>query len=298
MVLHDVARDGRALLTQEQFRGEISVLPPDAAQERDMSLLDLSGARDISRDGRLLLITQFGAGSGGNYAVYLQKTDGSPAVRLGEGEAAALSPDGSQVVAILHGPPSRLVIVPTGPGEGRTLPASGLSHVTAAWLPDAQRLLTCGSATGRRPQCFVIRIGSADVRPVTAEGMRVDRMVRPRVAPDGRSFAAVGPDGRAALFPIDGGDPRPIPGIRDGEAALEWTVDGRGLFVHEPSGVPRRIWRLDLGTGERTLWREIVPVDPAGVLANLEVLLTPDGRSYAIVFYRLLSTLYLVTDLR
>jgi serine/threonine protein kinase/Tol biopolymer transport system component len=298
LVLHDIAKDGRVLLTQEQFRGEISALTAGAAQERDLSLLDLSGARDISRDGRLVLITQFGTGSGGNYAVYLQKTDGSPAVKLGEGEAAAISPDNQTALAIVHGPPSRLVLLPTGPGEVVSLPSDALAPATAAWLPDGKHILTCGSREGHGAQCFVVEVPGGQLRAATPEGMRVGRPVRPRVSPDGRSFVAVGPDGRAAVYAIDGGAATPIAGLRDGETAIEWSADGRALFVHRPTGVPRQIWRLDLASGERTLWREIVPTDPAGVLANLEVMLTPDGRSYVTVFYRMLSILYLASDLR
>lgn len=298
LVLHDVAADGRVLLTHEEFRGEISARAGDAPEERDLSLLDLSGARDISRDGRAVLITQFGTGSGGNYAVYLQKMDGTPAVRLGDGEAAAISPDNKTVLAILHGPPSMLVLLPTGPGTSVSVPGGGVSHLSGAWMPDGKHVLTCGTREGHAAQCFVVEVPGGAMRAVSPEGMRVDRPVRPRVAPDGRSFVAVGPDGRAALFSTDGGAAKSIPGLADGETAIEWTTDGRALFVHRPTGVPRQVWRLNLDTGERALWREIVPSDPTGVLPHLEVMLTPDGRSYALVFYRLLSILYLATGLK
>jgi hypothetical protein len=79
---------------------------------------------------------------------------------------------------------------------------------------------------------------------------------------------------------------------------IEWTADGTGLYVHEPFGVPRNVYRVDLKTGSRSLWHEIAPVDRSGVLPNLEVLVTPDGRSYATIFFRMLSSLFLVEGLR
>jgi len=45
-----------------------------------------------------MLIEEDGDGGGPNYSVYLRKTDGSAAVRLGEGRAIALSPDSAWVV--------------------------------------------------------------------------------------------------------------------------------------------------------------------------------------------------------
>jgi hypothetical protein len=138
----------------------------------------------------------------------------------------------------------------------------------------------------------------APPRAVTEEGMRADRSALPRVSPDGRRFVAVGPEGRPALFPIDGGAPQPVNGMADDEVAIEWTADGEGLYVQRTSGVPRKIDRLELRTGRRTPFREVAPADPAGVLSNLGLLLTPDGRGHAIVFYRLLSTLYLAQGLK
>ena len=124
------------------------------------------------------------------------------------------------------------------------------------------------------------------------------RARRPRISPDGRRFVAVGADGRAVLFNVDGGPPTPLPMIQPSEAAIEWTSDGAALYVHEPVGVPRKVYRVDLRTGERTLWREVAPADRAGVLPNLEILVAPDGRSYATIFFRMLSSLYLADGLR
>lgn len=55
---------------------------------------------------------------------------------------------------------------------------------------------------------------------------------------------------------------------------------------------------LDLATGERQLLRKITFPDLGGILTPTNLLLTPDGRSYAFTYGRFLSTLYLVEGLK
>jgi len=76
-------------------------LAPGERTERDLTWFSDVGLRDLSVDGRLILFTNFVVGTSTNYATYLRRTDGSPAVRLGEGDACAFSPDGKWVAAVL-----------------------------------------------------------------------------------------------------------------------------------------------------------------------------------------------------
>ncbi|HEX6906463.1 MAG TPA: hypothetical protein VF154_07655 [Terriglobales bacterium] len=62
---------------------------------------------------------------------YVRKTDGSPAVLLGEGAAVALSPDGKWVVAQSPGSPAQLRLLPTGVGEARVLTQDTINHARA-----------------------------------------------------------------------------------------------------------------------------------------------------------------------
>jgi len=92
MGLEDVARDGRALVTRYTVRSGILGLPPGELAERELSWLDSSQARDLSADGRTLLFYESSEGAAsGNYDVYIRKTDGSPAVRIGERAARAVA---------------------------------------------------------------------------------------------------------------------------------------------------------------------------------------------------------------
>ncbi|HEY3124916.1 MAG TPA: hypothetical protein VGK70_12765 [Thermoanaerobaculia bacterium] len=94
LTLFDISREGRWLAAREDVKWRLMVMAPGAKGERDLSWLDGSDAVAISADGRSLLFTEYSGAFGNNYAVCLRKTDGSPVVRLGEGQARDLSPDG------------------------------------------------------------------------------------------------------------------------------------------------------------------------------------------------------------
>jgi hypothetical protein len=62
--------------------------------------------------------------------------------------------------------------------------------------------------------------------------------------------------------------------------------------------MPARVEICDIATGARRPWREIVPPDPAGVLAVGPILIAPDGNSYVYSYRRVLDDLFLVTGLK
>ena len=105
--LHDVAGSGRALVIQDLRTEHVMALAPGEEKERELTWFDLSNSKAISPDGRMVVLLESGEGGGPGYSTFLRKTDGSPAVRLGEGDGQALSPDGRWVVAILGQVPER-----------------------------------------------------------------------------------------------------------------------------------------------------------------------------------------------
>jgi len=83
--------------------------------------------------------------SGVGYEVYMRKTDGSPAVRLGDGLPAQFLPDGNWALTIYPSglkPTSapQLLLLPTGAGQPVTLTHDSISHGFATLLPDRRRL--------------------------------------------------------------------------------------------------------------------------------------------------------------
>ena len=295
--LHDVARDGRVLLARDGVRARMAVLPPGETRERDLSWLDGTIPADIATDGTTLLFMEGGEGGGGAGTVYVGKTDGSPPVRLGEGYALALSPDKRSALATPFGF-SQLVLLPTGAGQARRLERGPIeSYQTARFLPDGKRILFAGSEKGRRARLYVQDLAGGAPRPVTTEGVGggFHGLV---VSPDGRFATGPAPGSGFARYPVGGGSPLPIEGLAEGEFPVQWNADGRSLFVYRIGDVPGRIFRLDLSTGRRELWKELVPPDLAGANVIPNVQITPDGIAYAYYYGQVLSELYLVEGLK
>ncbi|MFY9912176.1 MAG: protein kinase, partial [Candidatus Sulfotelmatobacter sp.] len=144
LTLQDVMPDGRVLLARDSWRRGLIVRRAEDATERDFTWLDWSYPVTLSADGRTLLFREEGEAGGPTYAVYLRKTDGSPAVRLGDGQSLALSPDGNWALACRGDTQTDLFLLPTGPGEPRTLKGHDIIHNAARWFPDGKRLLIAG----------------------------------------------------------------------------------------------------------------------------------------------------------
>ncbi|HEY3125329.1 MAG TPA: WD40 repeat domain-containing serine/threonine protein kinase, partial [Thermoanaerobaculia bacterium] len=144
LTLQDISKDGRVLIDCANERVGLLGLSAADARERDLSGLDWSRGPILSEDGKTLVFSELGAGGGVGYSVYLRRMDGSPAVRLGEGEALALSPDGKWVLAALvRSSPVSLVLFPSGAGEARPLPKDSINHESgprgvASFFPDGR----------------------------------------------------------------------------------------------------------------------------------------------------------------
>jgi dipeptidyl aminopeptidase/acylaminoacyl peptidase len=295
LTLQDVGRDGSILLTLDALRAGMMGRTEGETKERDLSWLDWSIPADLSADGKTLVFTEAGEGGGQNYAAYTRNTDGSPAVRLGDGSAYALSPDGQWVISSVLRSPSQLSLLPTGAGEARPLTHDAIDHVRARWFPDGKRFLFLGNEPGHGVRLWIQDAEGGKPRAITPEGVSATQW---EIFPDGKLVAAVGPDQRGYLYSVDGGEPRPIPGFPQGDTAVGWSSDGRSLFIYRPGELPAKIYRLDVATGQKQLWRELMPADSAGVTDIGPILITPDAKTYVYEYGRTLSDLYLVEGLK
>jgi Tol biopolymer transport system component len=293
MIIDDVTHDGRVLATVVDARLGISGLAPGDKQERDLSWFDASSILDISADGRTILFEELSYGAPRNPAIYLRKTDGSPAVRLGDGNRPALSPDGKWVACIVYKDErTELTLLPTGAGESRNISTPGIHYERVEWFPDGQHVLFAGNQPGERPRTYVQDLNGGPPMPLTAEGV-----IASRVSPDGKYVTEVG-GGKLSVLPIAGGELKESVDIAPDESVLGWSADGRSLFLRQLVGLTAvKINRLDLASRREEMWKELRPPDPVGVQIY-DVVVAPDADAYAYSFQRDICTLYLVSGLR
>jgi serine/threonine protein kinase/Tol biopolymer transport system component len=294
LTLLDVSRDGTVLLTRGNDRAGMIGLAPGETKERDLSWLDWSVPSTLSPDGQMILFQEAGEGGGPKYAIYFRKTDGSPAIRLGEGSGMSLSPDGKWALARLNTNPAPLIILPTGVGEMRPVKDDGLNHTGAAWLPDGDHIVFSGIAAGHGLRLYVESLSDGKPKAISGEGVGPGVIL----SPQGDLVADVGPDHKIYLFPVAGGEPRPLPGTGTTEVPTGWAPDGREVFVLSRGQIPAQVFRVDIATGKRTLWKSLEPADSAGIDTLGRVLLSRDNKSYVYSYVRTLSDLYLVDGLK
>ena len=167
----------------------------------------------------------------------------------------------------------------------------------ATWFPDSKSFLFAGREGGHGVRVYSQGIEGGKPRPITPEGI-IPALPGFAISSDGSRLAAVGPDHKMAIFPVDGGSARPVPGALEGEYPLRFAGDGRSLYVWKRGDVPARISRIEIDTGRREVWKDLLPADPAGVERISNVLITPDGKGYVYCYARLLSDLFIVEGLK
>jgi eukaryotic-like serine/threonine-protein kinase len=292
-VLEDVLPDGRVLLQALEVRVAVNCLAPGETEEREMGWLEGSVAEDISSDGRMVLISEGVSGGGARGGVYVRRTDGSPAIRLGDGWPEALSPDGQWAfVAPQTGVEGDWRLLPTGVGSPRKVDRGPIrSLVEADWLADGRRIVLEayeGDGVGR---LYVLDVESGALRRLTDEPVSLPDNA---AMPDGKSVILRLSSGRFVFFPVDGGEPRPIPHLAADDYPLQLSTDGRFLYVRHGLLKSAEIDRMELATGARRPWKTLSPRDPVGIARVRPVLLQPDGESYCYSYVRLMGDLFLV----
>jgi eukaryotic-like serine/threonine-protein kinase len=291
IVLQDLSRDGQALMNSVNSRLGISYLPAKGPAT-DVSWFDASFLYQISDDARSLLFLELSALQGRNAGIYLRGTDGSPAVLLGYGNAPTLSPDGKWVLCIHRNPgQTELMLLPTGPGEPRTLHTEQMSYETAEWFPDSKRILINGAKPGQGPRAWVYNLENEALEPLTSEGVRATR-----ISPDGRFYIVSDPR-KIQIAPVSGGEPRKVADLENGEALIRWSGDQRYLFLRRLEGSTAEVFRLDVQSGQKQPWRTL-HVTELGAEFVGPVALSADGTVCAAAFQHDLANLYLVRNLR
>ena len=292
LVLRDISRDGRVLFVRENRRRGIAGLFPGHTSETDLSWLDWSLPTYISPDGKWLYFGEQGDSAGAKYSAYMRATDGSPAIRLGDGTPWAVSPDGKWVASLVPGEPQQLMLLPTRSGEAVNLSQAGFNYQNVEWVPDGKRLVVVGNEPGKAPREYLANAAGGPLKAVTPENQAG------LISPDGKSVVVAIGD-KLTFYPVDGGQPREAKNTLPPDLLfMTPRLVAHYVYGAERQEVPLKVFRFDLTTGQKQLWKELAPAERAGVY-NIGLLsVTPDARWYAYSYVRDLSDLYMVEGLK
>jgi Tol biopolymer transport system component len=286
----DIAPSGRVLVSTEESRGSMAVVEhgPNTS-ERDLSWLSYSYGPRLSRDGSEMLFSDLSEQGGNDYSVYVRKTDGSPAVRIGGGGFGTdISPDGKWALIMMPSDATgRLQIVPVGPGQARVLHWDGFQLRWALWFADGQHILLNASQTGQPNGLYV-----TDVNGPTPKQVIPATIDWSTVSPDGR-FLSTTQNGAWVVLSLADGKTKAIPGIQPGEFPIAWAEDSKHVFTQTiiPTGLT--INKVDVESGKREPWRVVAPTEQVGLRPMITpTAITPDGRWMAFTYRTQLGQLY------
>ena len=297
LTLHDVSKQGRILFTRDDWRAGMVGLAPGAKSETDLSWHDWTVPRDLSDDGKLVSFDETGEAGGETGALYVRPTDGSPAIRLGDGTAPSLSPDGKRVLAMTLGSDGKrhLTEFPTGAGESRPIDTGDIQVHQAFFFPDAHRVLILGNRPdGHGQGMFIYDLNGGSSRPLGPEGATF--RYRRSISNDGALVAALDPNRHPVVYNVATGKATLIPGVLDGDEPVQW-IDDKHIIVGRTE-VPVHVFAIDLSTGKRTPFKTFSPMDPTGLIDNAPPNFSADLKSYIYSYSRITSDLYVLDGLK
>jgi hypothetical protein len=297
--LFDISPAGAVLFSAEDYRAEIGGLLKGDAKERDLSTWSDESLSGVSDDGSIFAaLEQSAPGAGIEPFFYIRRASEAAPVRLGNGTAMGVSPDGRWVLSAVLSAQGRdgLTLFPTGPGEPRVLAIGQVEprpviQEFARWSVDGSKLLFPGGQPGRPSRTFLFDLsGTGPPRAVTPEGCSLAVL-----SPDGQSVATVDPTGKMLIYAVSGGAPTEVRGALAEEIPVEWELGSKALFVWDRTW-PARVVRLELASGRRSTLREL-SADTLGLMYG-NLLVTRDGRHYVYRLRRVLSELNVAEGLK
>ena len=156
----DISKEGQVLIANEATRQEVYGHRMGQDRDVDLSWFDWTLGRSLSADGQWAVLEEDGEGGGPDYTVFLRKTDGSPAIRLGSGMGLDISPDDKWVASTGVKQPAPTVLLPAGAGQPITLADSQLFHTSnLRFLPDGKGLILVATEKGKAPRTYTLDAG-------------------------------------------------------------------------------------------------------------------------------------------
>lgn len=295
LTLQDLASDGSALVSVDTERLALASEIKGGHGATSLSWHDWNAAKDLSNDGQWVLFEDASEAAGPHFSVAIRKLDGTPPIRLGDGGAGGLSPDGKWAISILSGNPDHVVLLPIGAGQPRPVPTEGLAHVfvPARFLPDGQHIFVNGNEPGHGVHSYLLDLSGGKPKPVTPEGVTGQI-----VSPNGLYILGMNATRAFSIYPINGSSPRSVPGLEPDFQLARWSDDGRYLYAYSTGHVPTTVYKVDPVTGRKTPVQELLTQAPAGVVNIMPLVMNGAASRFVYSYYQLSSVLYVISGLK
>jgi hypothetical protein len=188
--------------------------------------------------------------------------------------------------------PPGLVLYPLGTGSPRDLERGPIVQFQdPQWFPDSRHIFfTANEATGP-VRCYRQAIDGGPPEPVAVQAAATYSLL----TRDGQAVLGQASDSKWCLYPLAGGEPRLVPGLRADDTVIAWSREGTAVYVTEVNLVPSVFVRVDLVTGQRTDAFTLGPERSPGLLwLNFKEPVLDPVRGYAYSYQRTLSQIYVV----
>ena len=256
--LHDFSKSGTALITDDKLRNHTIACYAGDGIERDLSWHDYTIPRDVTDDGRTLLIEEAGVSTENNYTSYVRKIDGTSTKIIGSGAPIAFSPDEKYALVRIPNPHNHLSLINIETGETAQLetdPEHSLIYQEyACFFPDGKRIvfaankLNCGTqiyiqnTCGGSPVCFT----------PGEEGVKMD--CQNSISPDGRYAVLKNSENKLSLYRTTDGISSPLKNLEKDFSFIRWCGDSRNLFLRRCIELPAVIYKYNLASGTMENW--------------------------------------------
>ena len=293
LVIEDISTAGKVLLESVRFQIELGLKRRGDDRAHDLaSSVDLGG---LSPSGDWLVFNIF---QGSDYQAYVRKTDGSGAVKLGDGYGDGITWDGTIVAAAQNSEPHKLYLYPTGAGEQRIIDLGELSagfgtyENDVTFSRDGRWGLFSAFDSRNEVRDYLLDMRTGKLQPITPPGTRAGKL-----SPDGTRVVTLDIAAQKYLL-VDvasrkAGD---VAGIEKEDEVLGWDLDGRSVLVWNQE-VPARISMVDVASGKRQM---VQTVEPLAMLGSMyaRVVTSADGKTAAYRHRRGLYAIYIADGLQ
>jgi Tol biopolymer transport system component len=288
--LHDIAADGRVLLTTASRRAEIRGLLKGDIQERTLSPYDWGIGAHLTADGKAASFGESGEGSRGYAGFFIRAGENVP-TRLGDGVWDPNISSDLRWAAAAEYDRHGIQVLSVSSGEVRKLERGDLQRVNGSpeWMPDSRRIMFTGIRVGQsQPQTFLQNIDGGPPQPLPVVGSRLSH--------DGRRLILTGA-GPVTVYDLMSGQKTMLPDS-DNVRVVGWSPDNSAVYVVAQGPNSRDVFSISVSSGRRSLLRRIDAGDSTGIIGLAVANVAANGEAYLLNIIRTQSDLHVISGLR